>query len=250
MSSIKLYDNQNTKNETLPQIFNFEGSQMRIILDKQNEPWFLATDISDILGYRKASDAIRILDCDEKGAQIVSTLGGPQKSAIVNESGLYSLIFASRKAEAKKFKKWVTSEILPTIRKTGGYGKQIDLNDTKLLQNLLLDYTDKVIQLEGKLANDRPKVSFYNDFINADGFYNLQNAARALDLHPNLFINTLKNNYLFYQGKALVPYQRYRDQGLFVVKSNVVDNQAYYQTYITPKGLEYFAAKQNCFMAS
>ncbi len=68
-----------------------------------------------------------------------------------------------------------------------------------------------------------------------------QNAARALNQNPNLFIHALKKVYLFYQGSALVPYQRYRDQGLFVVKSSIVDNIVRYQTYITPKGLEYFA---------
>lgn len=240
MSTMK-YDNQNSENKTLPQIFNFEASQVRIVLDQQGEPWFFANDVANILGYSKTNHATRMLDDDEKETHIVGTLGGEQKLAIVNESGLYSLIFLSRKVEARRFKKWVTSDVLPTIRKTGSYGQQIDLGDTKFLHKLLLNYTDKVMQLEGKLANDQSKVNFYDHFINSDGLYNLQNAARALGSKPNLFIDSLKNNYLFYQGKALVPYQRHRDQGLFVVKSNVVDNQARYQTYITPKGLKYFA---------
>ncbi len=241
MSAIEIYNNQNSENETLPQIFSFEGSQIRVIIDQQGEPWFIASDVAEILGYYKTSNATRVLEDDEKGAHNVSTLGGSQKTTTVNESGLYSLIFASRKQEARKFKKWVTSDVLPTIRKTGGYNQQIDLGDTKLLHKLLLNYTDKVIQLEGKLANDQPKVNFYDNFINTDGLYNLQNAARALNCHPNLFINSLKNHYLFYQGNALVPYQKYRDQGLFVVKSNITDNKSRCQTYITPKGLRYFA---------
>ncbi|MCT4635384.1 MAG: BRO family protein [Rickettsiales bacterium] len=249
MAQLNVY-NQNLTNETLPQIFNFEGSKVRVILDKQGDPWFMANEMAKILGYRMASDATRILEPDEKGTHNLRTLGGIQKLSTVNESGLYSLIFASRKSEAKTFKKWVTSEVLPTIRKTGGYGKQVNLSDPKLLHQLVLDYTDRVIKLESKLANDQPKVDFYDDFINADGLYNLQNAARALGLNPNLFINSLKNNYLFYQGRALVPYQRYKTQGLFVVKSNVADNQAYYQTYVTPKGIEYFAKQQNYLKAS
>lgn len=144
----------------------------------------------------------------------------------------------------------MTSEVLPTIRKTGSYGQKIDFNDTRLLQNLLLNYTDKVMKLEAKVANNQPKVDFYDDFINADGLYNLQNAARALGLGPNLFIDSLKNNYLFYQGRALVPYQRYREQGLFAVKSNIAEDKAYYQTFITPKGLEYFAKQQNYLKAN
>lgn len=240
MSKIEIYNND-SETKTLPHIFNFEGSQVRMIRDEQGEPWFIAKDIANILGHGSTKDATRILEADEKGFHIVPTIRGPQKLTIVNESGVYSLIFLSRKDQAKKFKKWVTSDVLPTIRKTGSYGKQIDLNDTKLLQNLLLNYTDKVIQLEDKLVNNQPKVNFYDDFINSEGLYNLQNAARALDCHPNLFINSLKKHYLFYQGNALVPHQRYLHQGLFVVKSNIINNYVRYQTYITAKGLQYFA---------
>jgi anti-repressor protein len=210
MSAITIYNNQNTENETLPQIFNFDGSQVRVVVD-------------------------------EKGIRIVDTLGGPQKMAFVNESGLYSLIFGSRKNEARLFKKWVTSNVLPAIRKTGSYGKEIDFNDTKLIHKLLVNYTDKINNLEFQVEIDKPKVDFYDDFINSEGLYNLQNAARALNCHPNLFIDLLKNQYLFYQGSALVPRQRYRTQGLFVVKSNIINNKTRYQTYITPKGLRYFA---------
>ena len=128
--------------------------------------------------------------------------------------------------------------MLPTIRKTGGYGQQVDLDDTKFLHKLLLNYTDKVMQLEGRLANDQPKVRFYDNFMNIEGLYNLQNAARALNFNPNLFIDSLKKHYLFYQGQALVPYQRYVGYGLFIVKSRIVNNKARCQTYITPKGLK------------
>lgn len=241
MSAIKIYNNQNAKNEILPQIFNFEGSRVRVIVDKKGEPWFIATDIAKLLGHESAKDAIRILDEDEKGGHLMPTIRGPQKLSTVNESGLYSLIFCSRKNEAKKFKKWVTSKVLPAIRKTGSYGKEIDFNDTKLIHKLLVNYTDKINNLEFQVEIDQPKVNFYDNFINSEGLYNLENAARALNYHPNLFIDSLKNQYLFYQGNALVPRQRYRTQGLFVVKSNIIDNKARYQTYITPKGLQYFA---------
>lgn len=240
MSTMEIYNTESV-NDNLPQIFDFEGSKVRIITDQKGEPWFVANDVAEVLGYRMASDATRILEDDEVHTHNMRTKNGTRKFTIVNESGLYSMIFTSRKPGAKIFKKWVTSDVLPTIRKTGSYGQQIDLGDIKLLHKLLLNCTDRVIQLEDKSVNDQPKVSFYDDFINSDGLYNLQNAARALGSKPNLFIDSLKNNYLFYQGKALVPYQRYRDQGLFVVKSNIVDNQARYQTYITPKGLKYFA---------
>ena len=79
----------------------------------------------------------------------------------------------SRKPEVKRFKKWITSEVLPSIRKTGSYNKQFDLNDPKQLRILLLDYA-------AKIEKDQPKVKFYDNFINNEGLYNLQNAARAL----------------------------------------------------------------------
>jgi anti-repressor protein len=249
MNTINIY-NTKSENDNLPQIFDFEGSKVRIIMDQKNDPWFIATDIAKLLGHESAKDAIRILDEDEKGGHIVPTIRGLQKLTIINESGLYSLIFLSRKLEAKKFKKWVTNDVLPTIRKTGGYGQQVDLGDTKLLHKLLLNYTDRVSKLEYEVEINQPKVDFYDDFINADGLYTLQNAARALNYHPNLFIDSLKNHYLFYQSKALMPYQRYRDQGLFVVKSNVIENQARCQTYITSKGLKYFAEHAYCIKKS
>lgn len=107
-----------SKNSVIP--FDFNGVNIRTYL-RDDQPWFVVADISDALGYDKVSNAIRILDEDEKGAHIVSTLGGKQKMAVCNESGLYSLIIRSSKPEAKRFKKWVTSEVLPAIRRTGQY---------------------------------------------------------------------------------------------------------------------------------
>lgn len=103
-----------------PTIFNFNKQPIQIVV-KQYEPWFVASDVAKVLGYRNASDAARLLDGDEKGTHNLRTLGGEQKVIIVNESGLYALVLKSRKPEAKPFRRWVTSEVLPTIRKTGGY---------------------------------------------------------------------------------------------------------------------------------
>lgn len=101
-------------------VFRFGDSAIRVILKSEN-PWFIATDIAECLGYRNAPDAARHLDDDEKDTHIVRTLGGKQKLTIINESGLYALVLRSRKPEARKFAKWVTGEVLPAIRKTGSY---------------------------------------------------------------------------------------------------------------------------------
>ncbi|WP_373873836.1 BRO-N domain-containing protein [Pseudomonas juntendi] len=103
--------------------FNFGTQQVRTLLI-DGEPWFVATDIAAVLQYRDSFNMCRNLDDEEKGTQIVSTPGGAQEMLAINESGLYSAILRSRKAEAKRFKKWVTSEVLPAIRKTGRYDDQ------------------------------------------------------------------------------------------------------------------------------
>ena len=105
------------------QIFQNAGFQIRGgLID--NEPYFVATDIAKALGYRDAFDMTRRLDDDEKDTQKVRTLGGEQVMVVSNESGLYSSILGSNKEQAKNFKKWVTSEVLPSIRKTGSYSIQ------------------------------------------------------------------------------------------------------------------------------
>lgn len=101
--------------------FNFqETKDVRVIVIDHN-PWFIANDVCEVLGFSHPASNLRRLDDDEKGVHTMHTPGGPQEMTIINESGLYSLILTSRKPEAKKFKKWVTSEVLPSIRKTGQY---------------------------------------------------------------------------------------------------------------------------------
>ncbi|MCG7657134.1 BRO-N domain-containing protein [Wielerella bovis] len=102
------------------QTFSFANQSLQIII-KDNQAWFIASEVANLLGYLKASDLTRILDDDEKGTHNMRTLGGNQDVSIINESGFYHAAFKSRKAEVKPFRKWVTSEVLPQIRKTGTY---------------------------------------------------------------------------------------------------------------------------------
>lgn len=101
--------------------FNFDAAAVRVVADNDGEPWFVAADVAGALQYSEASAMTRSLDDDEKGLQIVQTPGGQQELAVINESGLYSAILKSRRPEAKRFKRWVTHDVLPTIRKTGAY---------------------------------------------------------------------------------------------------------------------------------
>jgi prophage antirepressor-like protein len=113
-----------TMPNSLPMEFNFSTQSQSVRIELINsEPWFVAKDVCDILELSNVSKALLSLDDDEKGITKVQTLGGEQSLLIVNESGLYNLIFRSNKPEAKKFRKWVTNEVLPSIRKTGSFGK-------------------------------------------------------------------------------------------------------------------------------
>jgi hypothetical protein len=114
---------QDPKNLTVE--FEFDSTLVRTIA-KEGQAWFVAKDVCDILDIGDPSKAVSRIDDDERGTTTVRTPGGPQEVLTVNESGLYSLIFTSRKAEAKRFRKWVTSEVLPTIRQTGRYGSYSD----------------------------------------------------------------------------------------------------------------------------
>ena len=102
------------------QAFDFNAKQVRV-LSRDGSPWFVAKDVCDVLGISKYRDATARLDEDERGSVLLDTLGGQQRVSAVSESGLYALIFQSRKAEAKAFRKWVTATVLPAIRKTGSY---------------------------------------------------------------------------------------------------------------------------------
>lgn len=102
-------------------LFDFNDHLVRVRMDESGNPWWIAKDVCEILGISKYRDAVARLDEDERGSVKVDTLGGEQSVTTVNESGLYTLVLRSNKPEAKVFRKWVTSEVLPSIRKTGGY---------------------------------------------------------------------------------------------------------------------------------
>ena len=108
------------------QLFEYEEENVFRVIDRNGEPWFVLSEVCRQLGVNNVSDAAARLDDDEKdNIDIIDAIKRKRKTRIINESGLYSLILTSRKAEAKRFKKWVTSEVLPTIRKTGSYGRKV-----------------------------------------------------------------------------------------------------------------------------
>ncbi len=130
------------------QVFNNEEfGQIRTVVQGE-DVWFVAKDVADVLGYRDTHNMVRFLDEDEKDTHQVSTLGGNQTMKVINESGLYSAILKSKKPQAKAFKKWVTSEVLPSIRKHGAY---MTLNTI----NALLQDPDLIIGLASQLKQEQ-----------------------------------------------------------------------------------------------
>lgn len=152
--------NNNSAQATSLQVFNFnekESTPIRVQVIN-NEPWFVAKDVCRVLGIANHKDAVSRIDDDERqGVGITDPLGGRQQATAVNESGLYHLIFQSRKPEAKRFRKWVTSEVLPAIRKTGRYetmksrmaGNFLDLRDIPYESFKFKDGEVRMVESEG-----------------------------------------------------------------------------------------------------
>lgn len=168
--------NQMEPNHMTTQVFAFPSSRgssavnlaVRTIT-KDGNTWFVAKDIANVLGYREAKDMARSLDDDEKGAHIVPTLGGEQEALIISESGLFAVILRSRRKEAKEFRKWVTSVVLPSIRQHGGYAKGQEGLPETLVANLhrtirenavpALRYYDKLTEHDHWKSKARSKAS-------------------------------------------------------------------------------------------
>lgn len=144
--------NTSLQDTAVPTLFQFHSTEIRTI-DRDGQIWFIAGDIAKVLGYRDTLNMARWLDEDEKGTQIVSTLGGEQAVTIISESGLYHALLKSRKPEAKPFRRWVTEEVLPAIRKSGSYaaapGQSIPLAGASILLTFGADGHCK-----GKLVKD------------------------------------------------------------------------------------------------
>lgn len=241
-----------------PTPFQFEGRNVRIV-EIDGETWFVAADVARELGYRDAFNLLAGVDADEKGTCPVSTLGGEQEAAIISEAGVYRAI-VQRKLNKKqhdhslfekisRFQRFVFHDVLPSIRQTGSYNPApapafaIPATYAEALR-LAADQAEQIAQQSTTIATMAPKAAFVDRFVEADGLYGYQNAARALSCRPNLFINWLKRKYCFYADNALVPYNQYVQAGLFIVKNTIgTDDKAHARGFVTAKGIEYFSTR-------
>lgn len=148
------------------QLFKYEGNEIRTVV-KDGEPWFVAKDVCDVLGLGNSSEAVAKLEEEEKGSEKVDTLGGAQKMIVINESGLYTLVIRSNMPQSKPFRKWVTSEVIPSIRKHGGYLTQEKVAEALLNPDVLIQLATSLKQereeklaLAAKIEADKPLVLF------------------------------------------------------------------------------------------
>lgn len=174
-----------------PQIFNFEQNEVRTIL-VNNEPYFVGKDIAEVLGYTNTAKAIRdhVDEEDKLGERIVLS-GQIREVIIINESGLYSLILKSKLSNAKKFKRWVTSEVLPSIRKHGGYLTPEKVEEALLNPDTIIQLATKLKEertgrliAEQKIAEYEPKISYLDSILSSTDSVTISQIAADYGMSP------------------------------------------------------------------
>lgn len=271
-----MIEEKNMVNEGLNTlVFNNDefGNIRTVILN--NNPWFVGKDVAECLGYTNSKKAIRDhVDDEDKimgernvTPSITDKLGRVQYPVFINESGLYALIFGSKLDKAKEFKHWVTSEVLPQIRKTGGY-IPIEKDDDDLtimakalniMQNTLEQKDELLAQKEEVISKQKPLVDFANTVSATPTMVDMKTMAKLLekenqDIHMGrnkLFAWLRKEGYLMSDN---TPYERYVKQGIFKLTESEVEtkngNKLITKTYVTGKGQLYLAKKLAQYFAS
>lgn len=234
------------------QVFNNAMfGNVRIIL-QDNEPWFVAKDVCECLAISKHRDAISRLDTDERGSLKVDTLGGKQEMATVNEYGLYSLVLSSRKPEAKEFKRWITHDVLPSLRKYGTYS----LNIPRTLPDALKAYASEIEahnKTKALVEAQRPKVLFADAVSTSDTDILVGDLAKLLSqngytIGQNRLFEQLRNEGFLISRKGNsynMPTQRAMELGLFRIKETAITHSDGRVSLnktpkVTGKGQQYF----------
>lgn len=241
------------------EVFNFENKEVRTLLIN-NEPWFVGKDVAEILGYVRATDAVRKhVDDEDRGVSNLATPSGKQEMTIINESGLYSLILSSKLPSAKKFKRWVTSEVLPSLRKHGMYATEETIDKILLnpdfgirLLNELKEEREKSKQLKNENEQLKPKALFADTVSASDTSILIGQLAKLLKQNGNdigqnrLFKILRKDGYLGKSGENYnLPTQKSMNLKVMEIKERTVNNsdgsvRITKTPMITGKGQVYF----------
>ena len=239
--------------------FEYESTNLRA-LAINGDPWFMAKDACVILGLGNVGQAILNLDDDEKGVTITDTLGGPQKTSIISESGLYSLILRSRKPEARKFKRWITHEVIPSIRKRGMYATpqatEAMLADPDVMIAALTELKSeraKRAELEAARELDAPKVLFADSVAASHTSILVGDLAKilkgnGLDIGANRLFEKLRTDGYLIRRQGTdwnMPTQRSMELGLFEIKETAISHSDGHVSInktpkVTGKGQQYF----------
>lgn len=212
-------------------LFNYKENPIRTVVSEGNI-WFIAKDVCDVLAIGNTSMALRRLDEDEKGVNTIETLGGVQSMTTINEAGLYSLILSSRKPEAKQFRRWVTHEVLPSIRKHGAYMTEDVLDNAignpdfmiGLLENLKEERKAREL-LEHKVSEDLPKVTYYDTILSSNNAVNISQIAEDYGLTGAELNKMLHEEGVQYRrGNQWLLYREHKNNGYTKSKTFTVGN--------------------------
>ena len=236
---------------------NAEFGKIRT-LNRDGEPWFVGKDVAMALGYKDSVNALKShVSEEDKSGWRIATQYGEREAVIINESGLYSLILSSKLDSAKRFKRWVTAEVLPSIRKSGGYiAGQDEMSDTELLAKALLVAQRQIEQRNAQIAEMQPKALFADAVAASHTSILIGELAKILkqngvDIGQNRLFETLRQQgYLIRRNGTDYnsPTQRAMELGLFEVKESTVGNpdgsvRVTRTTKVTGKGQQYFINK-------
>lgn len=223
------------------------------------EPYFVGKDVVEALGYANSRKALGDhVDGEDKRESQIVTPGGTQNMVIINESGLYSLILSSKLPTAKQFKRWVTSEVLPAIRKNGGYiAGQEHMSEAELMAKALLVAQSTLQQRDQRIKSleaeksaliventiMQPKADYFDELVDRNLLTNFRTTAKELGIGEKAFINFLLDKKYLYRDKRgkLLPKAE-KNSGLFTIKESINEKTKWAgtQTLITPKGRETF----------
>lgn len=227
--------------------------QLRAIQDESGEPWFVAKDVCDALCLGRQHDSTRYLDADEKGEGLVDTPSGKQTMVVINEPGFYKLIMKSRKPEAKAFQRWVTHDVLPSIRKKGGYiAAAPDETPEQIMARAVLLAQDTIERQKAQIEELKPKALFADAVAASDGTCLVGELAKMMRQNGvqigqnRLFEKLRQDGYLGKSGSNYnVPTQRAMEMGLFRIKETSITHSDGHITVqrtakVTGKGQQYF----------
>ncbi|NWO25175.1 phage antirepressor KilAC domain-containing protein [Peptostreptococcaceae bacterium oral taxon 081] len=215
------------------------------VMEKDGEFFFIGKEVAEKLGYANTRDAlVRHVDIDDK-ADVVFHDGRQRRNMVsINESGLYALILSSKLPQAKEFKRWVTTEVLPSIRKNGGYLKsQENMSNEEILANAVLLANHLIAEKEKIIEDLEPKAKYFDELVDNNLLTNFRNTAKELHIPQKVFIQFLIDKELIYRDKKnrLLPYAR-NNKGYFEVKEWCKEGSEAVvgiQTFVTPKGRNY-----------